>query len=327
MLEKIKAAIIEYCEGNYFDKTEGGYYKYDLYADYRDTLDNKTVTEILEATDPMQKFYEVLDDAWFHYTLEVENEHIDKIKEILESEDGLFPEGMDADTEEMLKDEFRELTYIALPYDHYLKQEFYTNIMVDTGDGNYDYTLNSVYPAYGGRQGDTIDNKASIVWLAKQQGYTKTQLKNALKEGDMRDPKGFLQSLRVELANANSMMNTLTFLARMTLQQLIDLNELIKLQDRTGVKYNAEKRPYCGYIVIDKKAETGLYDPWNGCGSVFEVQLEKDIRLPIRFIRSALPDGGDGYSIDRVYGMCGSCWRDDVVKKIHAPRNYKELTA
>lgn len=327
MREKIKAAIVEYCDGNYFDKTESGCYKYDLYADYRDELDNKSVTDILNASDPMQRFYEVLDDAWFEYSTQVEDEHIDNIKEILESEDGLFPEGMDADAEEILKDEFREIAYIALPYDHYLKQEFYTNIMVDTGDGNYDYTLNSVYPAYGGRYGDTIDNKASIVWLAKQQGYTKTQLKNALKQGDMRDPKGFLQSLRVELANANSMMNTLTFLARMTLQELIDLNELIKLQDRNGRMYDATKIPYCGYVVIDKKAETGLYDPWNGCGSVFEIELEKDIRLPIRFIRSALPDGGDGISIDRVYGMCGSCWRDDVVKKIHAPRNYKELTA
>ena len=70
MLEKIKAVIIDYCENNCFDKTEGGYYRYDLYADYRDTLDNKTVTEILEATDPMQKFYEVLDDAWFEERFE-----------------------------------------------------------------------------------------------------------------------------------------------------------------------------------------------------------------------------------------------------------------
>lgn len=321
MLEKIKDTIIAYCESHCFDKTESGCYKYNLYADYRDGFDYDRVTEILGASDPMQRFYEVLDDAWFHYKLDVEDEHIDKIKEILESEDGLFPEGMDDEWEEKLKDEFREIAYIELPYDHYLKQEFRTNIMVDTGDGNYDYTLNAVYPAYGGRYGDTIDNKASIVWLAKQQGYTKTQLKNALNKGDMRDPKGFLQSLRVEVANEGSMMNTLVFLAKMTLQELIDLNELIGLQDRNGRMYDATKIPYCGYIIIDKKAETGLYDPWNGGGSVFEIELEKDIRLPVRFIRSALPDGGDGHSLDSVYGMWGGCWKDDVVKKIHAPRN------
>ena len=77
---------------------------------------------------------------------------------------------------------------------------------------------------------------------------------------------------------------------------------------------------YCGYIIIDEKAECGLYDPWSGGGSVLEVQLEKDVRLPIRFIRSATVDGGDGYSIRDVYGTDASIYREDVVKKIHAPK-------
>ena len=58
--------------------------------------------------------------------------------------------------------------------------------------------------------------------------------------------------------------------------------------------------------------------------SLLDIQLEKDVRIPIRFIRSALPDGGDGYSIDSVYGMCGSAWRD-TVKKIHVPNNIDEM--
>lgn len=318
MRGKIKEIIVEYLEKEWFDKTEGGCYKYELYADYRDELDYKTAIEILKADDPMQKFYELIDECWFDYTLQVEDEHFKKIKELIE-EKCLFQDDIDADIKEIIREEFQEIAYLELPYDHYLKQEYYANIMVDTGDGNYDYTLNSVYPAYCGTYGDTIDDKASIVWLAKQQGYTKTELKKALNEGDMKDPHGFLQTLRVELANAASHMNTLTFLAKMTLRELIELNELVKLQDRNGVKYDARKRPYCGYIIIDKKAETGLYDPWNGGGSVFEIELEKDIRLPIRFIRSALPDGGDGHSLDSVYGMWGGCWKDDVVKKIHAP--------
>ena len=323
--KKIESAIIEYCESNYFDKTEDGDYEYKLYADYRDGLDAKSVTKILESEDPMQGFYEVVEDVWFDCSIKTEDEHIDNIKEILESEDGLFPNGMDDEMEELLKDTFREIARIALPYEHYLKQDFHTNIMVDTGDGNYDYVLNSVYPAYSGRRGETIDDKASIVWLAKQQGYSKTQLKNALSLGDMREPEGFLQSLRVEVANESTSMNMLVFLARMTLEELIEINKLVKLQDRNGRKYDARERPYCGYILIDKETETGLFDSWSGGGSLFEIELEKDVRLPIRYIRSALPDGGDGYSLDEVYGMCGSCWREDVVKKIHAPRNYEEL--
>ena len=126
--------------------------------------------------------------------------------------------------------------------------------------------------------------------------------------------------MRQEVINHGSHMGILTFLARMTLEEILELNELLKLQDRNGKKYAAEERPYCGYILIDKKAECGLYDPWGGGGSILELQLEKDVRLPIRFIRSATVDGGDGCSIRNVYGTDSSIYREDVVKKIHAPK-------
>lgn len=141
----------------------------------------------------------------------------------------------------------------------------------------------------------------------------------------MADPKGFLESCRVELANLPSHMSTLTFLVRMTFEDLITLNRCIRLQDRNGHFYDAKKNPYCGYIVISKDTMTGLYDPWFGGGSVLEIQLEKDVRLPIRFIRSALPDGCDGYSIDSVYGLCRSAWESDAVKEIHVPRNIEKM--
>ena len=108
----------------------------------------------------------------------------------------------------------------------------------------------------------------------------------------------------------------------MTLEEIFELNELLKLQDRNGHFYDAEKRPYCGYILIDKKVECGLYDLWGGGGSILELQLEKDVRLPIRFIRSATVDGGDGCSIRNVYGTDSSIYRD-VIKKIRAPQEKK----
>lgn len=114
-------------------------------------------------------------------------------------------------------------------------------------------------------------------------------------------------------------MNTLTFLVKMTLQEIIELNELIKLQDKNGHKYDATKRPYCGYIILGKNTECGLFDPWNGAGSVLEISLEKDVRIPVRFIRSALPDGEDGWGVGNVYGVVSSLWRN-TLKQIHAPK-------
>lgn len=324
-----QAALRQVLDGMWELTKKGSEYEYEIYADYRDEMSDKTACEILGSSDPEQAFWEKMDEWYFDYESEVRSELVKKVEDKLTEEGAPYYDGLPEDID--LWDELMELVYFALPYDHYMKQSFYVNIMVDTGDGNYDYTLNNLYPAYCGYYNEGgIDPKASVAWLAKTQGYTKGALWKALKEGDMRDPKGFLQSMRVEIANIASHMNTLTFLVELTLEQLMELNRLIKLQDRNGHFYDATKNPYCGYIVLDKKTTTGLYDPWGGGGSCFEIELEKDVRLPIRFIRSALPDGGDGYSIDSVYGMCGSAWTQGEVKLIHGPSKEtleKEKTA
>ena len=78
-------------------------------------------------------------------------------------------------------------------------------------------------------------------------------------------------------------MGALTFLLKMNLRDLIKLNELIKLQESDGVYYDATKRPDCGKITISKDTVCGLYDSWNGGGSYFDIELEKDVVLPIKF--------------------------------------------
>ena len=320
MSDKLKAEVTKIL-GHMAEvrRDKNGYFEYEIYADYRDRMDAKTAIEILGAEDPEQAFWEKLDEWYMEYEAELRGDLEEKVEERLTDEDGPYPNGLlhsDGDLHDLLLD----MVYFTLPGCHYLGQGFPVNIMVDTGDGNYDYTLNNLYPAYCGYYNEGgIDSKASVAWLAKTQGYTKGTLRKALNEGDMRDPKGFLQSMRVEVANIASHMNTLTFLVELTLEQLIELNRLVRLQDRNGHFYDATKNPYCGYIVIDKKTMTGLYDPWSGGGSCFEIELEKDVKLPIRFIRSALPDGGDGYSVGDVYGMCYSAWTQGGVKLIHAP--------
>lgn len=306
------------------DKTESGNFCYEIYADYRDEMESKTAVEILRSDDPAMSFWEKLEEWYFDYQVQLRGEIERDVEAKLTADDGPYPEGFTAEESVMFSDLMLELVYFELPEKHYMDQSFYVNIMVDTGDGNYDYTLNSVYPCWYGRYEQRLDDKASIVWLARQQGYTKTQLWKALRDGDVASPEGFLQSMRQEVANVASHMMTLTFLVEMNLRDLIELNRLIKLQDRDGHHWDATKNPDCGYIVIDKKTMTGLYDPWGGGGSVLEVELDKDVKLPIKFIRSALPDGGDGWAIQNVYGMCGSAWTQGGVKLIHCPKKLEE---
>ncbi len=311
----------------YLKQDDQGRYYDEIYADYRDEMDYHTAIKILNSKHPMDTFYEKIND-WYMDT-ETERDYQDdiekSIRSTLEENIDVYPNGLTDEQEEFLGDWVRENIYFNYPKDHYLKQEFYTNIMIDTGDGNYDFTLNAHYPCYyGGRKGEAMDDKASLVWLAKQQGYTKGQLRKALDEGDASNPRGFLESCRVELANMTSHMQILTFLVRMDLKTLIKINRLLRLREKDGHQYDTTKYPDCGYIVLDKSTMCGLFDPWQGGGSVLEIRLEKDVKIPIKFIRSCLPDGGDGYGIDDVYRLVGSCWRD-TLKEICVPQKIKEL--
>lgn len=310
---EIASAVSKWFMENHLDNGQ-----IEIYADYRDEMSVKDAIEICTSDDPEFALYEKLEEWYFEEEIRYRDDIKEKIKEYIESEyDGLSIES----EEDAFDDAFNEWIDVRYPVDHYLDQEFQVDIMLDTGDGNYDYTLNSVYPCYYGRYEDRLEEKSSLLWLARQQGYTKTQLWKALRDEDDKY-EGFLKSCRVEVENLPSHMATLTFLVTMTLRDLIKLNKGIKLQDRNGVFYDAKVKPYCGYIVVDKDAMTGLFDPWAGGGSVLEIELDKDVRIPIRFIRSALPDSNyDGYSINNVYGMCESAW-DAEVKKIHLPKSY-----
>lgn len=300
-------------------KTEDGRYCYELYAAYNDEMDNKTATEILQSNDPITELLEKVQDWWDNYEWDRQDDLENRVKNKLTAGDGPYLDGFTDMQSDMFTDLMRELVYFHLPVGHYLDQKFCVNVMVDTGDGSYDYTLNSVYPCWYGNYEDEIGDKASIVWLARQQGYSKEQLWDALKEGDIKDPHGFFETMRQEVANCGSGMIVLTFLVEMSLRDLIELNRFIKLQDRNGHFYDNTKNPDCGYVIIDKNTTTGLYSPWDGCGGVLEIELEKDVRLPIRFIRSALPDGGDGRSISRAFWISESAWSQGGVKQIYCP--------
>lgn len=282
----------------------------EVYADYRDELDEKSAGEILQSDDPDTAFIEKMDEWYGSAAWQELCDVADQVSKKL-TEDGI----------EMDEDELRYLVgnyvYFKYPEDHFLNQEICINLMLDTGDGNVDYTLNSAYPCWYGRAEDRLDDRASIVWLARQQGYTKTQLWKALEEGDIADPNGFLQSMRQELANLPSYMATLTFLVKMSFRQALILNRAIKWRDKQGKFYDARKAPQCGYIELDKNVTCGLYNPWSGGGSVLEIQLDKDVGIPIKYIRCALPDEGGyahEYSIGNVYGLCRDAWTNTVKK-------------
>lgn len=287
----------------YAKESDGTFY-FEVFADYRDMLDGKTATKILKQKNPFEYFHDILLFEWYNESdAEIWHNIYNEIEASLRNI-GINPQ-MATDAEFDLWDFLSVCVVINLPYKHYLEQRFCVNIKVDTGDGNEDFTLNSVFPSYNEDAGYRLNDKASIVWLAKQQGYTKTQLWKTLQANDQDNSKGFLNSMCIEVANEASHMNALTFLVSMSFRELIKLYTEIHKYENAEEKSTFSRHA----ILISKGTTTGLYDCWSGGGSMFEIELEKDIKLPIKYIRSALPDGEDGnYSIKSVYGMSEKNW-------------------
>jgi len=319
MTESFKKYVNSQIE-KFCDKAPDGYFEYEIYADYRDYLTDKQIRELLEEKNPMDAFYEKIIDAYEIRFMESIDDIIGRIICHIEYD------GFDFDKAQV-ESYIQDMIFAKYPYNHFLKQKVCVDIFVDTGDGNYDYTLNCLPPCYYSYYDGSFSDKASVVWLAKNQGVKKSELKKALTSANKEDLSTFLKSVRAEVANASSHMNILTFLVEMTLEELLKLNELINLQDVNGRKYDATERPYCGYIVIDKNTTTGLFDSWSGAGSLLEIELEKDVKLPIRFIASAYPDGCEDYSVKSVYGTNSSIWENGKVKLIHAPVKVAKNTA
>lgn len=265
---------------------------YEIFADYRDELSDTSIREILSRKDPWSHFLEKIEEMHSECAWDASTHILNFIIENLEDDQ------KDEEDEEKLREllESESLVIFDYPYDHFLKQEVFINIFLDTGDANYDFALNTIVPAWGGESRE-INDKSSLLWLAQQQGYTKEQLQAYLWSEDHQETDSkFLRSVYQELENCVSRINAVTVLVKLTLRDAIRLQEIVAGKKET--------------IVVGKETMVGLYDPWSGTGSVLAIELEKDVEIPTNLIQSALPDGSYGkYSVQDVYGMCRSAWK------------------
>ena len=305
---EFKKAAEEALDSVCFRDEHGNFYT-EIYADYRDELDDRTFKKICNAENPRWAFYDWLDEAYQECVWDYEDQ---VIKEALEDED--FAKIASKLDEDEVRDHLRDMFYVKLPEKHFLDQDILVDILVDTGDLNYDYTLNNFGPCYNAQEYEQIPEESSLLWLARQQGYTKTQLKQAMRERPAE--KNFMQSVYDEINNVGSHMNTLTFLVKMSLEEYFYLTDAIGKERERNQSYTMNGRKGRGWILLDKTTTAGLYDPWSGGGSLLEIRLDKDVRLPIRCIETAKHDGCRGYSIREIYCCCTSLWTE-TLKEIH----------
>ena len=300
-MKTLNELVNDYLAENYaWEKKDDGFYHFDIYVDYRDEISDSIAKEILENDYSRDILIEKLWDLYQEQEWDIIDNLVDDFKEKVDPkllEDANIIEDGNLDDGD-IREEFMEIIYVDYPVDWALRQEFCFNIIVSNGDDNYDFWLNEHIVD----EDENIDEnaeKAGLVWLVKQQGHTLDELVEILKNGDIAEPKSFLETVLQEVANGYG-CEALTFCVKMTLGQAIALKEKMKSNPN-------------GSIVIDKKVECGLFDPWSGGGSVLEIACEKDIEIPFENIWKFYIDEkrSNRYdAIHNVYGTDSSLWRD-----------------
>ena len=275
-----------YMEKDTYYRKKGGYWDVEMYADYRDEIGDKEILKILDSSDRRQAFDELLWDAYSDAEWEYRKDIESGFKSYLSNNVDEYDED---DVDNWLEDNFYDLVSIYPDYAHFEKQEVKVVLMLDGGDSNYDYSLNPNYYTNYGR--DELSDEAGIVWLVKQQGHTKEELVIALDEEQ--SSNAFMNSVVEECFNTTSSLNAVTFFGRCELGDLLDYAD-------------------SDNILVRKNAMCGLVDTWYGGGSILEIQLEKDVLIPAKNVGYFGPDGGKGYSVDSIYGLSGSAWKEDV---------------
>ena len=307
-MKDIKELVKDYLAENHaWEKKDDGNYHFDIYVDYRDEIDDSAAQEILESNSPRDALLEKLWDWYQESEWDIIDNLVDDFKKNVDPkllDDANIIEDGNID-DYMIREIFMDAICVDYPVDWAEDQEFCFNIIVSNGDDNYDFWLNEHIVDEDGSVNENAE-KAGLVWLAKQQGYTLDQVVEILKDGDIAEPKTFLETVLQEVTNGYG-CEALTFCVKMTLGQAIALKEKMKANPN-------------GSIVLDKRVECGLFDPWEGGGSVLEIACEKDVEIPFENIwkfyiderRSSRYD-----SIHNVYGTDSSLWRD-CLKEIKA---------
>ena len=307
-MKDIKELVKDYLAENHtWRKNANGEYHFEIDVDYRDEIEDSTAQEILESDSPRDTLLEKLWDWYQESEWDIIDDLVDDFKEKVDPkllEDANIIEDGNID-DYMIRDIIMDTIYVDYPVDWAEDQEFCFDIIVSNGDDNYDFWLNEHIVDETGEVDENAE-KAGLVWLAKQQGYTFEELIEFMKDEEYVNSNKFISSLVAEIFSGYG-CEALTFCVKMTLGQAIDLKEKMKSNPN-------------GSIVLDKKVECGLFDPWDGGGSVLEIACEKDVEIPFENIWKLYIDErrSNRYdSIHNVYGTDSSLWRD-CLKEIKA---------
>ena len=311
--KKVKDFTRNYYRWYLEDKDDENNNNLERYVDYRDEFPQSDIEKILSSDNPRDTLFDTITDwdcncdDWYY-----ETEFWKELATFCEEN-------------HIIEDEARDYIYETFYWTYpesFLNPTFRAVVIINHGDMNYDFTLHNILNYAS--DGDELEEKAGLYWLAKQQKKL-TLLKKAIKNPDKKTGDRFVDSCITELEECSSHMNALTFLVEMDLNTAINIMEKQKsaLKDKVYNEYNPQetKGAPLGYITFDSSVTCGLFDTWNGSGSMLDIQCEKDIKLPLHFIDRIDTDS----RIQSVYGLTSECWGSSVKETKIIAEKVKEV--
>ena len=319
-LEFLKEVLTEHCNDDMCCE---------IYWDYRDEVDPATLKEVADGykeagyENPIDYLAEKLLDLNFDYDSYMfgeirkaiencENEHVVECFESFGN----------------LREDAYEVGYggIDVNVDGILgKSEFKVNVMFAT-DTERDYDMASVVYSFGSwkepdfdylsRAVDVLDN--AVTYFIHQQGHSVKEVYDCL----LNNPRGFGSEADMDFAKAvvNDIVNNssdafseLCVLVKLDGNEYFELIEAIEMGET--------------YLSFSKDTMMGIYNEWSGCGGLLEFQLDKPFVVPTSMVRNVQVEGAGedyGYTVDQVYGLIGSCWKDTLTYTDEAPDLYQE---
>ena len=188
-----------------------------------------------------------------------------------------------------------------LDYTGFLDKDYKFNLMLATPEES-DSDMGSIPCLWGGEmdysslESGNVDN--ALTYLIHQQEHTLAEVLHGEKNK-------FIESVASELDEYQCYsMGGLTACVAMSGQEMLDVLDAIAKKE--------------GNIELSKNTTIGIFEPWNGAGSLLEIELEKPVIVPASMIVDLqLENAGrenNGYTVDATYGLVGSCWTNGSIK-------------
>lgn len=290
-------------------RLDDGYYL--VFIDYRDSLDGyaKTIQECINK-DNGDKFYEELYGNLSESAYEVATHEVNRIRESIQADNSLehlhpFIDewfGMDDNEPEirrMIEDRDK-----STPIEDLIEQ---TSLRARaTLHTNYDclldnWSLGNTY-SYSGYFKDIID----VLYLNPAQ-VKKTFIEKGI-HAEGRFPNLAYRNGK-EAVSYDSLVKELR---NQCCYGLLTFAGMLPLDDIHGSCFGK-----ITHITIPKGNYCGMFNDWNGGGSLMGMKLLRDLKIPVSWARKTKYDsfdlsvdetGCNGYCIDEVYGLDGPFW-------------------